>query len=86
MQRTTVAASKGSKTRAAINGIPASNATEHQIQGLGLGLAICRQLVELHGGRICATSPGEGHGTTVALRLPTPDVVNLPLEPRPADD
>jgi PAS domain S-box-containing protein len=47
-----------------------SNATARQIQGLGLGLAICRQLVEVHGGRIWAASPGEGQGTTFTVWLP----------------
>jgi PAS domain S-box-containing protein len=38
--------------------------------GLGLGLAICRQLVELHGGTIRASSPGEGQGSTFYVELP----------------
>ena len=38
--------------------------------GLGLGLAICRQLVELHGGSIRAASPGEGQGSTFYVELP----------------
>ncbi len=38
--------------------------------GLGLGLAIARQLVELHGGRIQAHSAGEGQGTTMTVMLP----------------
>jgi CheY-like chemotaxis protein len=38
--------------------------------GLGLGLAISKQLVELHGGSISAKSPGEGLGATFTVRMP----------------
>lgn len=38
--------------------------------GLGLGLAIGRHLVELHGGTVQADSPGKAQGTTFTVRLP----------------
>ncbi|MBD1913964.1 MULTISPECIES: ATP-binding protein [unclassified Leptolyngbya] len=47
----------------------ASNTRSHG--GLGLGLAIARQLVELHGGSIQAESPGEGKGAIFTVTLPT---------------
>jgi CheY-like chemotaxis protein len=40
--------------------------------GLGLGLAIAKNLVELHGGLITAQSPGIGQGATFCVQLPLP--------------
>ena len=47
--------------------------------GLGIGLFICRRLIELHGGTIAASSSGLGRGATFSIRLPLiaqPDVVD----------
>ena len=52
-----------------------------QFGGLGLGLAISRALVELHGGTIRAESDGEGRGATFIIELPgdeTPPADSVP--------
>jgi CheY-like chemotaxis protein/two-component sensor histidine kinase len=46
--------------------------------GLGLGLAIARQLVELHGGTIHAESGELQHGTTIVIKLPLDSPASLP--------
>jgi CheY-like chemotaxis protein len=48
----------------------ADQTTTRQHGGLGLGLAIVRHLVELHGGTVHADSAGEGLGSTFIVRLP----------------
>jgi CheY-like chemotaxis protein/anti-sigma regulatory factor (Ser/Thr protein kinase) len=48
----------------------ADSSTTRQHGGLGLGLAIANQLVQLHGGDITAASEGEGRGSLFIVRLP----------------
>jgi CheY-like chemotaxis protein len=48
----------------------AETGSARQHGGLGLGLAIVRHLVELHGGRVRASSAGEGQGATFVVELP----------------
>jgi signal transduction histidine kinase len=56
----------------------ASNAADCNVPGMGLGLHICRIIVERHAGRIWATSDGEGHGTTFWVWLPVAGRSPLP--------
>lgn len=44
--------------------------TTRQFGGLGLGLAIVRQIVELHGGLVTAASSGEGQGASFTVQIP----------------
>ncbi len=49
----------------------ANEADPRSKSGLGVGLAVVRKLVELHGGSVTATSPGHGAGSEFTVRLPT---------------
>ena len=73
---------------------PFTQATPHRHpnSGLGLGLALSRQLAELYGGTISANSEGRGRGATFTLRLPTaravqpaPEVNARPIEAHASD-
>jgi signal transduction histidine kinase len=61
-----------------------SSARPHS--GLGLGLAISRHLVEMHGGTIRAASRGEGQGATFTVELPLTDYQARPTEPLKGDE
>jgi PAS domain S-box-containing protein len=61
----------------------ADSSITRKFGGLGLGLAIVRQIVELHGGAVQAESQGEGQGATFTIRLPLREVV-LPTVSTPS--
>ena len=54
--------------------------------GLGIGLALARRLVELHGGRLDARSEGHGRGSEFALQLPLARTQLVPAKERRADE
>lgn len=62
----------------------ADSTTTRRHGGLGLGLAIVRHLVEIHGGTIEAESAGEGHGATFTVTLPL--LVDAVAESAPVPD
>jgi two-component system sensor histidine kinase KdpD len=47
-----------------------SKDTEHSVFGAGLGLAICRAIIEAHGGKIWADASDTTHGASLVFRLP----------------
>jgi CheY-like chemotaxis protein len=66
----------------------ADSTTTRTHGGLGLGLAIVRHLVELHGGTVRAESPGGGQGATFVVELPldvSPVATGAPTASAPAN-
>jgi PAS domain S-box-containing protein len=56
----------------------ADSSTTRRYGGLGLGLAIVRHLVEMHGGTVAVTSAGSGQGSTFIVQLPIRALRSLP--------
>jgi PAS domain S-box-containing protein len=66
----------------------ADSGTTRAYSGLGLGLAIVRHIVELHGGTVSALSDGLGRGAMFCVRLPsaTAETTSAPLETMRLED
>jgi len=66
----------------------AERSSDRSLGGLGLGLALVKHLVELHGGNVHCSSPGLGKGSTFVVRLPLikapPAVLERRSEAQPA--
>ncbi|HVA90580.1 MAG TPA: ATP-binding protein [Chloroflexota bacterium] len=61
-----------------------SNVDDRRFSGMGLGLFICRGIVEQHGGSIWATSTGIGQGSTFHVVLPASGPINLASRQNPS--
>ncbi len=59
-----------------------ADSSRHDRQSNGLGLTICRRIIEAHGGSIHLTSDGEGKGTTARLLLPAHEAEQAPSAER----
>jgi len=61
----------------------ADSSVTRRVGGLGLGLALVRHIIELHGGHVAATSDGIGRGSTFAVTLPIRAVLPKPTPSQP---
>jgi PAS domain S-box-containing protein len=65
----------------------ADSTSTRKYGGLGLGLAIVRHVVEMHGGRVFVSSPGPGKGSAFRIRLPVALSSNLQqIQSRPLEE
>lgn len=64
----------------------ADSTTTRKFGGLGLGLAIVRHIVELHGGTVQAESPGEEQGATFTINLPLMSAPTNEYQPQDSSD
>src|SRR5262245_11352389 len=62
----------------------ADSSSTRQYGGLGLGLAIVRHVVEMHGGTVVASSPGKGQGATFKVLFPIASPAIIRPEKRPS--
>ncbi len=65
--------------------VQAEAVTERTHGGLGIGLALARRLIEMHGGEIAAHSDGPGHGAVFVITIPLCGTAAAPQLPSPTD-
>jgi signal transduction histidine kinase/ActR/RegA family two-component response regulator len=64
----------------------ADDSLDRALGGLGVGLAVVRGLIEMHGGEVRARSEGEGKGAELSLLLPIEATAAAQAEARPAEE